>query len=69
MLLQIHDDLLFEIADGIVEETSRSIKELMEKIVELNIPVSVDIKKGKKWADVEKILFGLPCGQKTDTVE
>jgi DNA polymerase-1 len=69
MLLQIHDELLFEIADGIVEETSRSIKELMEKIVELNIPVRVDIKKGKNWADVEKILFGLPCGQKTDTVE
>ena len=57
MLLQIHDELLFEIADGIVEETSRPIKELMEKIVELQVPLFVDVKKGKNWADVEKILL------------
>jgi len=57
MLLQIHDELLFEIADGIVEEASRPVKELMEKIVELQVPLRVDVKKGKNWADVEKILL------------
>jgi DNA polymerase-1 len=56
MLLQIHDELLFEIADGMVEEASRPIKELMENIVELRVPLRVDVKKGKNWADVEKIL-------------
>src|SRR3989344_5222058 len=57
MLLQIHDELLFEIADGIIQETSRPIAELMENIVELNVPLEIDVKKGKNWADVEKILL------------
>jgi DNA polymerase-1 len=56
MLLQIHDELLFEIADGIVEEASRQVKEFMEKIVELDVPLIIDVKKGKNWADMEKVV-------------
>ncbi|MEK7542117.1 MAG: DNA polymerase, partial [Patescibacteria group bacterium] len=57
MLLQIHDELLFEIADGIVEARSRPIKLLMEKILVLKVPLQVDVKKGKNWDGVEKVLF------------
>lgn len=60
MLLQIHDELLFEIEDGIVEKRSRPIKLLMEGIWKLDVPLRVDVKKGKNWADVEKILLGDP---------
>ena len=60
MLLQIHDELLFEIKDGIVGERSRQIKQLMEGICRLQVPMSVDVKKGKNWGDVEKILLEDP---------
>ena len=57
MLLQIHDELLFEIADGIVEEVSRSVKEVLENIWRLEVPLQVDVKKGKNWDGVEKVLL------------
>ncbi|KKU93582.1 MAG: hypothetical protein A3J30_01800 [Candidatus Wildermuthbacteria bacterium RIFCSPLOWO2_02_FULL_47_9c] len=57
MLLQIHDELLFEIADDKVEERGRSIKELMEHITPLVVPLQVDVRKGKNWDDVEKVLL------------
>ena len=57
MLLQIHDELLFEIADGIVGKTGRSVKELLENIWRLEVPLQVDVKKGKNWDGVEKLLL------------
>jgi len=56
MLLQIHDELLFEIADDILKETSRSVKSLLENICPLEVSLQVDVKKGKNWATMEKIL-------------
>ena len=55
MLLQIHDELLFEIADDIVEETSRSVKTLLENICQLEVSLQVDVKKGKNWGIMEKV--------------
>ena len=55
LLLQIHDELLFEIVDGIVEKTSRSVKELLENVWRLEVPLQVDVKKGKNWDGVEKL--------------
>ena len=55
LLLQIHDELLFEIVDGIVEKTSRSVKELLENVWRLEVPLQVDVKKGKNWNGVEKL--------------
>ena len=55
MLLQIHDELLCEIADDIVEETSRSVKTLLENICQLEVSLQVDVKKGKNWGIMEKV--------------
>ena len=55
MLLQIHDELLFEISDDILEETSRSVKTLLENIIHLEVPLQVDVRRGKNWAAMEKI--------------
>lgn len=55
MLLQVHDDLLFE---SHVEEQKLMvalIKDKMENAVKLNVPLSVDIKIGKNWGEMEKI--------------
>jgi len=53
MSLQIHDELLFEVPEGEVDELSRLAKEEMEKAVSLDVPVVVDIKKGKNWRDLK----------------
>ena len=60
MLLQIHDELLFEVEDGKVEERGRAIKELMEHAISLVVPLQVDVRRGKNWDDVEKVLLPSP---------
>ncbi|MDR2771877.1 MAG: DNA polymerase I, partial [Elusimicrobiota bacterium] len=55
MLLQVHDDLLFETPLDEVDEIVAMVGTLMEKAVKLDIPLRVDIKSGKNWSDMEKI--------------
>ncbi len=54
LLLQIHDELLFEISKEKLDSVKDKIKELMEDTVKLSVPVVVDIKKGFNWRDLEK---------------
>ncbi|MDA1337431.1 MAG: DNA polymerase [bacterium] len=56
MLLQIHDELLFEIRDDIVEKRAKDIASLMEKVVVLKVPLIVTIKAGKNWGVQKSIL-------------
>jgi DNA polymerase-1 len=55
MLLQVHDELLFEVPDGEVEATSRVVREVMEKaaepVVELAVPLVAEAGTGKSWAE------------------
>ncbi|HMA60649.1 MAG TPA: DNA polymerase I, partial [Halanaerobiales bacterium] len=46
MLLQIHDEIVFEVAKSKLEEIAKLVKEKMEKAVELKVPVIVDLKTG-----------------------
>ena len=50
MILQIHDELLFEIAEG-EEGLMDEIKHIMEHVVELDVPLVVDANIGKNWAE------------------
>ena len=49
MLLQIHDELIFEIKDDVVPETLKELKEIMENVYTLNIPLKVSIACGNSW--------------------
>lgn len=55
MLLQVHDELLFEVPDGEVEETAAIVKDVMENacapVVELSVPLIADIGIGPNWAE------------------
>ncbi|MDP1629192.1 MAG: DNA polymerase, partial [bacterium] len=44
MILQVHDELVFEIKDGIIEEKAKKIKEIMENVLKLSAPIVVEIK-------------------------
>jgi DNA polymerase-1 len=52
MLLQIHDELLFEVPEGEVEEMKSLVTELMPRAVELRVPVKIDIKLGRNWGEM-----------------
>jgi len=52
MLLQIHDELLFEVPEKEVEEMKSLVSELMSGAVELSVPVKIDIKLGRNWGEM-----------------
>ncbi|OGM96809.1 MAG: DNA polymerase I [Candidatus Yanofskybacteria bacterium RIFCSPHIGHO2_01_FULL_39_44] len=55
MLLQVHDELLFETKNGLIDSVSPKIKKIMESVYQLNVPLTVDIKMGNNWGDLEEI--------------
>ncbi len=55
MLLQVHDELLFEVKENIIEETVKEIKKIMENVIKLKVPVIVDAKAGDNWGEMKKI--------------
>jgi DNA polymerase-1 len=52
MLLQIHDDLLFEVPEGELEEMKSLVNDLMPRAVELCVPVKIDVKLGRNWGEM-----------------
>lgn len=54
LLLQIHDELLFEMQDDIIETTSQVIKKIMEDSCALSVPVRVDVSCGPSWGELDK---------------
>ncbi|MBU4561522.1 DNA polymerase I [bacterium] len=53
MIIQIHDELLFEVPEDEVGKISRLAKEIMEGAIELEVPIRVDIKTGRNWAEIQ----------------
>jgi DNA polymerase-1 len=53
MLLQVHDELIFEVPQDEVAEMRQLITETMSSAVKLSVPVKVDIKTGHNWGEME----------------
>jgi DNA polymerase I len=53
MLVQIHDELLFEAPDDEVEQTVELVRDAMENAVQLEVPLPVDVGVGASWADAK----------------
>ena len=51
LLLQVHDELLFEVKENAASEIGEKIKTLMENVVVLDVPLAVDTKIGTRWGD------------------
>ena len=49
MIMQVHDELVFEADENFKDSCCRSVKEIMEKAVTLDVPLVVDIKHGNNW--------------------
>jgi DNA polymerase-1 len=50
MLLQVHDELLFEVPEAELALASALVRRCMESVVELAVPLTVELKSGANWA-------------------
>lgn len=51
MVLQIHDELIFEIPDGEILAFQKLVKNKMEQVLKLKVPIEVHIAVGKNWGE------------------
>ena len=51
MVLQIHDELLFDAIPSEVEELKKIVVDVMENVVHLNVPLTVECSSGKNWLE------------------
>jgi DNA polymerase-1 len=55
MLLQIHDELIFEVHASQRDRLASLVREHMEHAIELSVPLEVTVKTGRNWYDVEPL--------------
>ena len=53
ILLQVHDELVLEVVESELEKVKDILKEAMEQVVHLKVPLSIDINLGKNWAEAK----------------
>jgi DNA polymerase-1 len=53
MLLQVHDELVFEVPDAEMSTLRKLVPAIMESAIKLSVPVKVDTKVGKNWGDMK----------------
>jgi DNA polymerase-1 len=53
LILQVHDELLFELPEKELEETCALIRPIMENVFPLSIPLKVNISWGNTWAELD----------------
>ena len=49
MLLQVHDELIFDVIDSELDEVKEIVQNIMENTYKLSVPLKVDINVGKDW--------------------
>ncbi len=54
MLLQVHDELVFEVPPEEVDTVAAIVREAMENVCEFSVPLKVDIKRGVNWGEAKR---------------
>ena len=55
MILQVHDELVFEVPEGELKQTARIVKETMENPLKLDVPLVVELKSGRNWGQLKPL--------------
>ena len=55
MLLQVHDELVFEVPEKEVTEVAKFVEEAMEKVYKLRAPVETHVEVGDNWGNLKRI--------------
>jgi DNA polymerase I len=53
MTMQVHDELVFEVPENEKETMSKLVKSKMENVIELKVPLTVDLSLGKNWREAK----------------
>lgn len=53
MLIQVHDELVFNVLNDELEEVSAIVRDIMENTMKLSVPLKVDIEYGKNWYEAK----------------
>ncbi|KAJ2951880.1 hypothetical protein O0L34_g4131 [Tuta absoluta] len=57
LILQMHDELIYEVPENKKNEFVNVLKEVMERTVKLIVPLPVKVRSGKAWGSLEEIKF------------
>jgi DNA polymerase I len=55
MILQVHDELVFEVREQLVESCAKDVKSIMESIYTISVPLNVEAKVGKNWGELTEL--------------
>jgi DNA polymerase-1 len=53
MILQIHDELLFEVAPQHIDQLASVVRDEMQAVMKLSVRLKVDVKTGDNWAECQ----------------
>lgn len=53
LLLQVHDELVLEVKKGLGKKILAGVKEIMESVTELRVPIDVNGDVGKRWGEIK----------------
>ncbi|MBU0596593.1 DNA polymerase I, partial [Patescibacteria group bacterium] len=53
LILQVHDELVLEVRKGLEDEISKLVKDAMENVAKLRVPIEVDVHWGKRWGEIK----------------
>jgi DNA polymerase-1 len=53
LILQVHDELVLEVKKGLEDEVAKMVKEVMENVVKLRVPIEVSVGVGKRWGEIK----------------
>jgi len=49
LILQVHDELVLEVPEAELDEVKKRLRELMQNVAKLNVPLIVDVGVGNNW--------------------
>lgn len=55
MIIQLHDELIFRLPKNMLNEAAGKVKDIMENVMKLKVPLKVDVEWGMNWLDMERI--------------
>ena len=55
MILQVHDELVFEVKENKVRKFAKEIKDIMEAGYKLDVPLIVDVSVGDNWGEMKEL--------------
>jgi DNA polymerase-1 len=52
MMLQVHDEIILEVKEKIAHKVSERVKEIMQNVYKLKVPLTADVKIGDNWGEI-----------------